>query len=593
MLWLPRRKKQQPPRALVALAVLASACPLSPGEEPSTPSDQRPSEGTVELGAAIVCEDPVEGIARFEDEAEARGLWAAPSAGSPDAELPPYFLFSSSIVAQDIDDDGDIDLVAAGGPPRPALFLNDGLGSFEKAPDPEPPGLEGFTRTGAVADLSGDRLPELLVVWHRPGTDSGGELVVWPNEGGGAFGTPQVYSLGLTGPAVEPTSISLGDVDGDGDLDVAWATLGPQVDDSAEAPGDWLFINEGGTFEEHIELVPYAPETGGVRALVTTFTDRDGDGDQDLWFLGGREKEEQTLGVDYGDRGSAFWRNDGPATDGRPSLVNDGAETASDINFPAMGLDSYDLNADGQLDYCVTDVGRPLCLLSDASGLYYEGGAALGLEPAQPSTVPVATIGWSLDFRDLDNDGWTEVLHASAPDHGGVWQGVEDFPGFQDLLWRGLPDGRFEDVTAEVGFGDVAQHIGMSVADFDGDGWLDVVFPVADPRMDTADRPKLLMNQCGAAAWLEVDLLGPAANTEGFGARLEADLGDRVIVRELYNLRGTGQNPSNFHLGLGGLDTLPQLEVLWPDGVLTRAVDVPTRRRIRVVHPDAELSPSE
>ena len=95
------------------------------------------------------------------------------------------------------------------------------------------------------------------------------------------------------------------------------------------------------------------------------------------------------------------------------------------------------------------------------------------------------------------------------------------------------------------------------------------------------------MNRCGSEAWLDIELGGPPENSEGLGARLVADLGDRVLLRELYNLRGTGQGPSRFHLGLGSLETVPGLSIVWPDGEESRAEAVPTRRHIVFRHSGA------
>ena len=94
------------------------------------------------------------------------------------------------------------------------------------------------------------------------------------------------------------------------------------------------------------------------------------------------------------------------------TLVEGDVSSGADLEMAAMGLDSADLNADGQLDYCITDVGRPLCLVSQGDGLYAEGGASLGVYPdgVGGAGAFLSTVGWSLDFADLDNDGWMDLM---------------------------------------------------------------------------------------------------------------------------------------------------------------------------------------
>lgn len=563
-------------RAPLLLTLGLLGCP--PADEPP-PLPTPVYDGTFEVPAdPVVCADPVQGIDRFSQESQERGLVVIQPpnpGGDDDDDGGPQFasgLAGPRLAAQDIDGDGDIDVLAA--EQSPLVYLNDGTGHFtlgERAPFLPYGGLMGIM----AADLDGDHLPEVLGASAPIGPTDEGAFAIWPNLGGGVLGEPTIVKTGFVGRDAEPCSIELGDIDGDGDLDLHYCTRNSMQDAGGSKP-ELIYFNEGGEFsnDRRMELTAY--EGWGVTSLVATFTDFDLDGDQDLFVIGG----EPTWGFPE-HPGSGLYRNDGNDADGRPILSNVAGEYGLDASFSAMGVDSADLDQDGLPDYCMTDVGPVRCFLSNNGGQRIDGGLDLGLTPEDPVLDFPETIGWSLDFRDIDNDGLVDVLQSSAPDHGGIWGGTDAFP---DLLWRQLPGGGFDDITAETSFGSDAQHIGMVSADFDDNGAIDVLFQAEF----WDDIPLLLMNRCGEGHWINVELRGPPDNSEGVGAWFRFEYGDRHEIRELYTMRATTQNPTRMHQGLGASVVVDKLEVHWPDGIITVAENVPTDRVVTAVHPAAE-----
>lgn len=511
-----------------------------------------------ELGPAVACDVPTTGMDRFTEEGELRGLtmvlqnpqliWGEASEGT-----------GGSVVAQDMDRDGDIDIVIGRIDGAPWLLENDGAGHFVEhavSLSPEEQAIQQVSVLSAL-DITGDRLPEIVLA-------AGGYMAYLPNLGAMSFGPPVLAYIEDDGAQVYMTQV-WGDADGDGDLDVVLpgtgaVGLGPGEGLELGGP-DRLLLGDDGSWSLSLELI-VAEE--GSRTQVALFTDRDGDGDADLF-----------IPADLGPP-SGFYRNDGNDQDGIPIYVNDAASIGADLVMAAMGIDSADLNHDGVLDYCITDVGRPKCLLSDPSGTWFEAGLALGVLPSVEVGFD-GTIGWGLNLADLDSDGFLELIQASGPDQGAVLDGLLEYP---DLLWHGQSDGSFVDVSAQVGFDDVGVHYGMATADFNGDGYLDML--VTGPERS----PSLFMNQCGDAAWLMVDLEGLSGNTEAMGARVEVVVGETTHIREVYNLRTQSQTPSRLHFGLGDVDTVDLVRVRWPDGEVTEQADVGTRRLVWANHPD-------
>lgn len=155
----------------------------------------------------------------------------------------------------DVDGDGDADLVRSS-PLSPghslSLLLNDGNGIFGPASSL---GLGGGGL--AAGDLNNDGLIDLVTGRGAIGTSS-----VYLSNGDGSFSLPNGAPLLLT----NVPQIALGDLNGDGNLDVT-------------APNRFYLGNGDGTFSDAM-----SPAVIGVTA--TDLGDLDGDGDLD-WIVSG------------------------------------------------------------------------------------------------------------------------------------------------------------------------------------------------------------------------------------------------------------------------------------------------------------------
>ncbi|MCP4868007.1 MAG: CRTAC1 family protein [Proteobacteria bacterium] len=568
---------------LLLAAVLLTACgpsddddssPVDDDDSVSDDDDSSPSDDDdatpppdtpehFEVGDAVACTNGSSGWNRFSEEGALRGLdlpFTGQDAGG-------FFEDVAGIVAHDLDDDGDVDLIGGQDQALPLVWLNDGAAQFTLQPEiPHPSDGGGYFRSAllAAADLDGDRLPELVTVDDV--------VTVWPNLGDGSFGPPALY---------DPedgryfSAMTIGDPDGDGDLDVL-AANGSDGPDEVIPPGDWFFLGDGtGSLTRGERLLN--GDGHGISSLVPVFTDRDFDGDQDILEPNNTGNATKTR--------SMFWRNETPPG-GAPTYVDDGAEVGVDEGMAGMGVDSADLNRDGWLDYCVTDSGPTACFYSVDSDTptWLDATAAAGLRPDEPAyedAAHVPSIGWSFDFADLDSDGFVDAVQTGAPDHG---SGLRDqgFVQWPDLMWRGVGDGTFVEVTEDAGYGTTEARFGLATADFDGDGSLDIV------TVGPGIRPELYMNRCNDdGGWISVDFVGPPANTAGYGAIVHLTDSRGTQIRELYSVRATGQSWSRLHLGLGADPQAERLTVVWPDGTLSSIPDVPARTVVTVTHPDA------
>ena len=501
----------------------------------------------------------------LESQAAARGLLL---------DLPPrppqIGSFGGSVVAEDLDGDGDIDISVVDLWEGVTVFANDGFGVFDALVVHPTRGTH--TRLSTIShsaiQVRGDRLPDLVMTgWNR--------VLVMENLGDLRFGPLQVLAAPLTPhPQSVFSTVAAGDPDGDGDLDLFLPGMtGMAGLESAthDHPGAWdvLLFNDEGTFSAPLQIGdPEQPS----QSFAALWSDRDLDGDLDLLA--------SSVSDGYRAQPTTWWMNEGLDGD-RPRFIPQEMDMAGFAS--PMGIARADLDGDGSPDYCLADMG-PVPCFSHSGGDWLELGVGRGLRPSDVEH----TIGWSLDLEDLDNDGALDAVmsagHSAASYHA-TEQGLTDHPDYilehPDVLWRGaLEDGlRFTDVTAAFGFGDLADHYGAAVADFDGDGALDIV------QVGNEDPAALWMNGDPQRPWLEVELEGPDGNPQGLGA-LVSILSDRgAQEREISGLRGYGQGPSRAHFGLGEDEVVHRVEVLWPGGALSVLEDVTARQVVTISVP--------
>ncbi|MEM9595059.1 MAG: ASPIC/UnbV domain-containing protein, partial [Acidobacteriota bacterium] len=152
------------------------------------------------------------------------------------------------------------------------------------------------------------------------------------------------------------------------------------------------------------------------------------------------------------------------------------------------------------------------------------------------------------------------------------------------LMFRNLGNRRFEEVAAEAGEVLTAARVsrGLALGDLDDDGRLDLVIN------DLDGGPQVLRNEAeGAGNWLAVRLRGRAPNTDAIGAEIRVTAGKRVQKRLVRS--GTSyisQNDMRQHFGLGTVDRVESVEVLWPDGTTTKVTGVVAGQTLVVPQPD-------
>jgi len=226
-----------------------------------------------------------------------------------------------------------------------------------------------------------------------------------------------------------------------------------------------------------------------------------------------------------------------------------------------MGTEIADFNGDGRMDIFVTNFALELnTLYRNLCGLLFEdaterAGLASGFEP----------LGFGTRFFDYDNDGDLDI-HVT---NGHVIDNVALYhPRLRyrqrDLLYENTGDGRFRDVPGV--FQDEHVGRGSAVADFDGDGDLDIVIS------NLGERPFLYRNDSTPRRnWLAVDFARP-------GARVTVG----TMVRDVTSASSyLSASPLVAHFGLAEA-AAAEVKITWPGGRTESLTGLKANRTVRV-----------
>lgn len=462
-------------------------------------------------------------------------------------DLPPsptLGLEHGGVVLADIDGDDIHELLAVGSEPALLRFRDGRVERMLEALD----GIDLAHATGgSAADYDGDGDLDLLV------TRYGAPLVLLRNDNARMFDASGVSRLERD--ARHATSSSWGDWDRDGDLDLAVGAWGdPEAD---VAGGVALWRNNGdGTFSDASTHLPVEVRDAWVFALA--WLDLDQDGFPELVSVHDAPQHQPSVLLDN--------------PDGADLVVD--VNSAFHPNFVGMGVGVGDVDGNGLPDLVETSMADIALMTGIASDLAASGVAFVDKADAVGLVAP-DTLGWASHVADPDNDGDADVLATF-----GLWDEVSGAPGPENRVELFENDGgTFASVgdSAWWGLTDVGSGRGAQVADIDADGWVDAVFASVDEPWS------LYRSRCGEAAWLHLHVRDPdGANVFGVGARVRVRSGDRWWGGWVMG-GGTGMfggGPPEVHLGLGDLDAVEEIEVVWPDGGVDLLPGVATRQHV-------------
>jgi hypothetical protein len=544
----------------------------------------------------------------------------------------------------DFNKDGLPDIYFTGNQVSNKLYINKGNFKFEDVTAIAGVDGEGkWSRGVSVVDINNDGLPDIYVCTTLKKTAKERTNLLYINQGPDKNGVPHFKEMaaeyGLADTA-HCTMASFFDYDNDGDLDVYIAVneivkgdipsrYRPKIKDGSYPSTGRLYRNDWNDSLKHPVFTNVTKEAGVTiegYGHAVSIADFNKDGWKDIYVTN-----------DFNSNDLLYINNhDGTFTDKASTYFK---HTSAN----GMGQDVVDMNNDGlpdvvELDMNPEDNYRKKMMLGSVSYLNYQNSEYFGyqfqyvrnsLQLNQGPRVnqndsigdPIfSDIGflagmsqtdwsWTPVVTDFDNDGNRDLVITNGypkdiTDHDFVAyrSKAANFLPNSELLklipqvkihnyaFKNNGDLTFSDVSLDWGLGTPTFSNGAVYADLDNDGAMDLIVNNINDKA-LVYRNTSRDNEKERNHYLNIEFVGGQYNRNGLGAIVELHYGQgKQQVYENSPYRGYLSTVQDIaHFGLGNLQTVDSVVVIWPNNKMQLLRNVKTDQTLKVKIMDADL----
>lgn len=536
---------------------------------------------------------------------------------------------SPGVALFDYDGDSDLDIYVTNGPGSPnslyaSQLADSGIVKFVDVADSAGVSATEMDSSGVCfGDTDNDGDQDLYVV----GAGYANRLFV--NNSDGTFSDVSSDS-DVGGKVSFSVGCSMGDTNGDGLLDIVVANTTLSWDSPLAATDhNELLLNLGDNlFEDFSQesgitrLAGFAPEQEGAPGLTWAVAMVDYDLDSDVDIVTIDDHSNYPVGSAGGVPGLIhLFQNDGTG-----KFMDVTVEKGLNLPGAWMGASFGDINADGNLDMFVTNMGDYVMSqyfpyqIGDMASRWFLGRADATFEAQEVKPEDASALGWGTVMVDYDNDTDTDIIY-----HGGFNGGPLIDASNPGIVLENDGDGRFlfdRDALSDTNHSRRSVH-GLASGDINNDGFIDLVsvsnfnIPESEPLIPYSKRWGSSLDDTAffvesftpigpmEFTWggmefengtlsvdinsadngkgsVSVGLMGTAgvlksgrSNRDGIGATVRfTPKGGRTAMRPVIGGDSyASQNSLTSHFGLGGAET-GTVDILWPGGTKNRLYNV-------------------